>query len=139
MKIIEDENFSSSRNSIPCPQYPKIGIVGPCSSGKTSLVEGLKKNDYHAVHIAQEHSYVPHMWQHISKPDILIFLDVSFPISQQRRSLNWNISDFEDQQKRLAHARQHANLTVKTDDRSISEILTIVIAYLNEWITEKGN
>ena len=108
----------------------KIGIVGPCSSGKTSLVNGLIKYGINARHIAQEHSYVPYMWQRISKPDILIFLDVSFPVSQLRRPLNWNYSDFEEQQKRLAHARQYADLIVITDELSIAEILSTVLDFL---------
>lgn len=109
-----------------------IGIVGPCSSGKTSLVDGLIRHGVNARHIAQEHSYVPYMWQRITKPDILIFLDVSFPVSQQRRPLNWKVSDFEEQQKRLAHARLHADLMVNTDDLSINKILKIVLDFLNE-------
>jgi thymidylate kinase len=72
------------------------------------------------------------MWQHITKPDILIFLDVSFPVCQQRRPLNWKFSDFEEQQKRLAHARLHANLTINSDDFSIAEILTTVINFLHD-------
>lgn len=72
------------------------------------------------------------MWQRIPHPDILIFLDVSFPVSQQRRPLNWKIDDFEEQQKRLAHARQHANLIINTDDLSIDEILTRIIAFLQK-------
>lgn len=108
----------------------KIGIVGPCSSGKTSLVNGLTKYEINARHIAQEHSYVPNMWQRISKPDILIFLDVSFSVSQLRRPLNWKYSDFEEQQKRLTHARQHADLIVITDELSIAEILNTVLDFL---------
>lgn len=109
----------------------KIGIVGPCSSGKTSLVDGLTRHGFNARHIAQEHSYVPYMWQRITQPDVLIFLDVSFSVSQQRRPLNWKYSDFEEQQKRLAHARLHADLMINTDDLSIVEILKIVLDFLH--------
>lgn len=131
MKIIDTSPSLSSHT----PSQEKIdlliGIVGPCSAGKTSLADGLKRLGFNARHIAQEHSYVPYMWQHISQPDILIFLDVSFKESQKRRTLNWNYSDYEEQQKRLAHARQHANLTINTNDLSITEILTAVINFLN--------
>jgi deoxyadenosine/deoxycytidine kinase len=137
MKIIEDSTSTLNLHPIPDIHDLKIGVVGPCSSGKTSLVDGLNKSGFNAHHIAQEHSYVPYMWQRISKPDILIFLDVTFPISQQRRSLNWKISDFEEQQKRLAHARKHADLIVNTDDRSISEILTGVLEFLDAWVVGK--
>ena len=55
-----------------------VGIVGPCGSGKSTLVEGLEKHGYECRHIAQEHSYVPDMWQLITQPDILIYLNASF-------------------------------------------------------------
>jgi deoxyadenosine/deoxycytidine kinase len=131
MKTID--NSPSISPLLPKPEIVdlRIGIVGPCSAGKTSLVEGLIKQGFNAHHIAQEHSYVPYMWQRISQPHILIFLDVSFHVSQKRRSLNWNFSDFEEQQKRLAHARFHADLTINTDDFSIAEILNTVLDFLH--------
>jgi len=124
----------SSQSTKPDKNDLRIGIVGPCSAGKTTLVDGLRKHDFNAHHIAQEHSYVPYMWQRISQPDLLIFLDVSFSVSQQRRPLNWNHTDFEEQQKRLAHARLYADLTINTDDLSIPEILDKVLDYLNTLI-----
>ncbi len=132
MNIINDSPSISNRSLTPNNFDLKIGIVGPCSSGKTTLVDGLTRHGFNARHIAQEHSYVPDMWQRISQPDILIFLEVSFSVSQQRRTLNWNYSDFEEQQKRLTHARLHANLTIHTDDFSIDEILTTVLDFLQE-------
>lgn len=132
MKIIDNSSSRSTRSITPENIDLIIGIVGPCSSGKTTLVEGLSRHGINARHIAQEHSYVPYMWQHITKPDILIFLDVSFPVSQQRRPLNWKFTDFEEQQKRLAHARLHANLTINSDDFSIAEILTTVMNFLHD-------
>jgi deoxyadenosine/deoxycytidine kinase len=132
MNLIDNSSSRSTRSLTPENIDLIIGIVGPCSSGKTTLVEGLSRYGINARHIAQEHSYVPYMWQHITKPDILIFLDVSFPVSQQRRPLNWKFSDFEEQQKRLAHARLHANLTINSDDFSIAEILTTVMNFLHD-------
>jgi ABC-type glutathione transport system ATPase component len=100
-----------------------IGIVGPCSSGKTTLIQGLHAHGFTARHIAQEHSFVPDMWQRISHPDILIFLDVSFETIQKRRSLEWQENDFKEQQERLAHARQHADIVIYTDQLSVAEVL----------------
>ena len=56
---------------------PLIGIVGPCGAGKTTLAQGLRGKGYRARAIVQEHSYVQDMWQRITKPDILIFLQAS--------------------------------------------------------------
>ena len=86
---------------------PLIGIVGPCGSGKSTLIAGLEKEGYRCRHIAQEHSYVKHMWQVITNPDILIFLESSFKNSTARRKLNWVPADHEEQQRRLSHARAH--------------------------------
>jgi cytidylate kinase len=110
----------------------KIGVVGPCSAGKSTLINALKEKGVDARHIAQEHSYVPDMWQIISGPDILIFLEVSYPVSQQRRALDWQLLDFEDQHKRLTHAREHAHLILNTDTLSITEVLQQVITYLDQ-------
>mgnify|MGYP003377496422 CR=1 FL=1 len=81
-----------------------IGIVGPCGSGKSSLVAKLEARGYRCRHIAQEHSYVKYMWQRITNPDILIFLQCSFENSTSRRKLNWQIADYEEQLRRLSHA-----------------------------------
>src|SRR5512134_3468417 len=93
-----------------------IGIVGPCGSGKSTLVAGLENRGYTCRHIAQEHSYVQAMWQIITRPDILIYLHASFPVSTARRKLNWLKKDHDEQLNRLAHARQHTNLLIDTDD-----------------------
>lgn len=109
-----------------------IGIVGPCSSGKTTLIHGLSERGIQARHIAQDHSFVPDMWQRISHPDILIYLDVSFEVSQKRRFLDWQEDEFKQQLVKLAHARQHANLVIQTDRLSVSEVLEQVLAYLKK-------
>lgn len=114
-----------------------IGIVGPCSSGKTTLLNGLKEYNYRGRHIAQEHSYVADMWQKIVNPDILIYLDVSFHVSQQRRKLDWTIKQFDDQQTRLSHAREHADLIINTSNMSISEVLENALIFLQEHSSER--
>lgn len=111
---------------------PLIGIVGPCGSGKSTLQAGLEKHGYRCRHIAQEHSYVKQMWQIITKPNILIFLDCSFENCTQRRKLNWLISDYEEQQNRLSHARTHANLMIDTNKFNSEDVLTQALTYLKE-------
>jgi len=110
---------------------PIIGIVGPCSSGKTTLVNGLKRYGFIARHIAQEHSYVPDMWKKITNPDILIYLDVTYQVSQERRKLDWTSKHFDDQNKRLANARENADLIIDTGGKSISDVLDHAVQYMH--------
>jgi ATPase subunit of ABC transporter with duplicated ATPase domains len=109
---------------------PLIGVVGPCGSGKSTLISGLEKSGYRGRHIAQEHSYVKYMWQAITNPDVLIFLDCSFENSTLRRKLNWVIADYDEQQQRLSHAREHANLIIDTNVLNSDEVLAHVLDYL---------
>jgi len=108
----------------------KIGIVGPCAAGKSTLVAGLKARGILAHHIAQEHSYVPAMWRKITNPDLLIYLDVSYESSLRRRHLDWTPAEYEEQLRRLAHARQHADLIVDTDHLTPTEVLAEVLRFL---------
>jgi cytidylate kinase len=109
-----------------------IGVVGPCGAGKSTLIAGLEEYGYRCRHIAQEHSYVPAMWQKIARPDVLIFLDASFPVSTARRQLSWQPKDYDEQVRRLSHARQHAHLIIDTDDLTPAQILKQVLDYLKE-------
>jgi ABC-type cobalamin/Fe3+-siderophores transport system ATPase subunit len=105
-----------------------IGIVGPCGAGKSTLMEGLKRLGYRARAIVQEHSHVPAMWQKIADPDILIFLDASYPVTCQRQMLNWSEAEYAEQQQRLLHAREHADFYLMTDELSIEEVLHRVLS-----------
>ncbi|MFN2216271.1 MAG: hypothetical protein ACK2TS_04945 [Anaerolineales bacterium] len=131
---IDNKNSNSRGTSPRSSSEILIGVVGPCSSGKTTLINGLKEYGYVARHIAQEHSYVPTMWKQITNPDMLIYLDVSFEVSQNRRKLDWTISHFDDQIKRLSNARENADLIINTDGKSISEVLDQTVQYLNSTI-----
>jgi deoxyadenosine/deoxycytidine kinase len=110
----------------------RIGIVGPCACGKTTLLQGLAKHGYQAKHIVQEHSYVPGMWQIISKPDLLIFLDVSYEESMRRRFMNWTPGEYEQELVRLRHARENADFYINTDNLAPQEILDQVLDFLKK-------
>jgi cytidylate kinase len=108
-----------------------IGVVGPCGSGKSTLIAGLEGHGYRCRHIAQEHSYVQAMWQIISQPDILIYLNSSFQTSTARRRLDWQEKDYNEQLRRLGHAREHADLAIDTDDRAPANVLQIALDFLH--------
>ena len=109
-----------------------IGVVGPCGSGKSTLIAGLERHGYRCRHIAQEHSYVQSMWQVITKPDVLIYLGASFAVSTSRRKLNWMEKDYTEQLRRLAHAREHAHLFVNTDALTPEQVLQKALDYLRD-------
>lgn len=110
----------------------QIGIVGPCTAGKSTLIarlEGVFPAQFR--HIAQEHSYVQDMWQRINRPDWLIFLDVSYRMSFKRREyFNWTLEEYQEQQRRLKHAHDHADLYLLTDPYSADEVAEKVAAFL---------
>lgn len=113
--------------------HPRLAIVGPCVSGKTELVTALRKAGYEARHVAQEHSYVPEMWQRISKPDALIYLDVDYPAAKARRPhIDWGPERLEEQAGRLAHARRHCDLYVDTSALRRDEVRRRVFRFLQE-------
>jgi GTPase SAR1 family protein len=108
----------------------KLGIVGPCAAGKTTLIAGLKSRGFDARHIAQEHSYVADMWKRLTNPDVLIFLDVSYPHTLRRRRLTWTVDEYQQQVYRLRHARENADFYLDTDDLSPQEVISQVLEYL---------
>lgn len=111
---------------------PLVGIVGPCGSGKTTLISGLNTYQIPTRHIAQEHSYVPSMWQRITNPDLLIYLECSYEETIRRRQLNWTEKEYQEQLRRLAHARAHADLRIDTDQYTPQEILQQVLTFLRK-------
>jgi deoxyadenosine/deoxycytidine kinase len=115
---------------MPAINQLKIGVVGPCGAGKSTLVNALAKHGYYARHIAQEHSYVPTMWKRIVDPDILVYLDASFPVSTQRRKLDWRLDEYEEQSRRLRNAREHADVYLDTDLLTPGEVLELVLEHI---------
>lgn len=99
-----------------------IGVVGPCAAGKTTLIKKLEEHGYHARQIAQEHSYVQDMWARISKPSLLIYLDVSYENTISRKRLNWSRNEYQIQIERLNHARNHADIFIDTNNQSSDDV-----------------
>lgn len=110
--------------------WPNIGIVGPCASGKSTLAAQLARQGYRAHQIVQEHSYVADMWKVIGRPDWLIFLDASFATCSQRKALDWQETEYQEQRRRLRHAREHCDLYIDTDALTTEEVLDIALRTL---------
>lgn len=111
----------------------RIAVVGPCSAGKSTLTQCLKSLGYAARHPAQEHSYVPDMWQRIGKPDLLIYLDVNYANVRLRRPhIDDEMERLTNQNQRLAHARQHCNFYLDTSELSPDEVRRAVLQFLGE-------
>ena len=110
----------------------KIAIVGPCSSGKSTLRKSLLTAGYRTVkNPTQEHSYVKDMWQRITNPDILIYLDVDYPATLIRRPhIDLGIQRVETQSQRLSHAREHADFYLDTSPLTPEEISEKVLQFL---------
>ena len=108
-----------------------IAVVGPCTSGKSTLVHALRDLGYNARMPAQEHSYVPDMWQRLTRPDVLIYLDVSWEAARTRRPIAWGPERIADENERLAHARAHADLYLDTDSLSVEEVRERVLEFLS--------
>ena len=125
----------------------KVAVVGPCVSGKSELVHALRAAGYEARHVAQEHSYVPSMWQRIARPDLLIYLDVDYPTAKARRPrISWGPERLEEQATMLAHARKHCDLFLDTalltvdDGRvvAVDEVRDQALALLARWEEKQG-
>ncbi len=115
-----------------------IGIVGPCGAGKSSLAERLSRHYSSVRAIAQEHSYVPYMWQQMTNPDILIYLDASYHVTIRRRNLNWTEGEYRIELERLAHARQHADIIIQTDDLDLDGVARMAAAELDRLLAVRN-
>ncbi len=109
-----------------------MGIVGPCVSGKSTLAQALNASGYDAHAISQEHSYVPYMWQRITGPDVLIYLDVDYAAAKARRPrIDWGPERLVQQAERLAHAREHCDFYLDTSLLNESEVMAGVMSFLS--------
>jgi guanylate kinase len=115
---------------IPPPEPGRIAIVGPCAAGKTTLATALRALGYEVRHCLQEHSHVADMWQRISRPQVLIYLDVSHQRSLLRKANGPGTAEWQAQQLRLAHARRHCTLYIDTDPLSIEQVYQRALATL---------
>jgi hypothetical protein len=112
----------------------RVKVVGPCASGKSVLAAGLRVLGYDASSAAQDHSYVPDMWQRLNPPDVLIYLDVTLETAHQRGRIGtgWDQAYLDEQKHRLRHARAHCDLYLATDDLTEDQVLALVLDFLSQ-------
>ena len=104
-------------------------IVGPCASGTTTLSQNLRQRGYDAHPCAQEHSYVPDMWR-MSEPDVLVYLDATMETIRRRREVSWGEAHLAEENARLAHAREHCDLYIATDELTPEQVVRRVEGFL---------
>jgi len=108
----------------------RIAIVGPCAAGKSTLEANLIKLGYDARAVAQEHSGVQTMWLEITKPDILIYLDVSLAEMNQRLKVSWEQAYLDEMKRRLTRAREHADFFLATNDLTVEQVRDQAVDFL---------
>ena len=110
-----------------------IVIVGPCASGKTTLVRGLWAHGYPMARVvAQEHSGVSDLWKLRGQAEVLIYLDAQLDtIAARQRRTDWTPDYLAEQHRRLRGAWLACGLYLPTDDLQPAEVLERVITYLS--------
>ena len=108
---------------------PLIVVVGPCASGKSTLVDGLRRLGYRAMVCGQEHSEIRTLWKH-ANPDVVVALDVDLPTLRRRRDEGWPEWLYRVQQRRLREAAAAATVRVDTSRVDEATVLAQVTARL---------
>ncbi len=130
----------ASRKGFAAADSFLVGIVGPCSSGKSTLARRLRADGYQVKEIRQEHSAVPDMWRRLTNPSILIYLDVSLEVGAAREGLTRPSSWWVDEREfRLAHAREHCDLYIDTSSLTPDEVYARARDVLGEWDSSPAN
>lgn len=106
-----------------------IVVVGPCASGKTTLVDALKERGYDARVVAQEHSIIRDLWRK-RNPDVVIALDLDLEKVRERRSPTWSSDIYEVQHQRLRDAFEAADLMIDTGMHDIDTALRMTLDLL---------
>ena len=111
----------------------QIVIVGPCASGKTTLVRGLWARGFAGARVvAQEHSGVLDLWKMRGQPDVLIYLDARLEtIAARQRRADWTTEYLSEQLRRLHSAWLACDLYLPTDELNPQEVLERASKFLS--------
>jgi hypothetical protein len=81
---------------------------------------------------------VKDMWKRLTNPDILIYLDVSYPTSCVRRKMDWTEKEYLQEVFRLRQARLEADFYLDTDGLSIAEVRNHVLEFLRNAVGQSN-
>jgi adenylate kinase family enzyme len=104
----------------------RVAVVGPCSSGKSTIVERLSQRGVDAYAVSQEHSIIRRLWDH-QRPDALVYLHVRYETIQRRRGAAWPRWIYDAQIERLRDAREHAAVVLDTGEISVDETISRIM------------
>ena len=107
----------------------RIVVVGPCASGKTTLVAALRRLGFDATVCGQEHSEIPTLWRH-TDPDVVIALAVDLQTVRRRRGHDWPAPIYAAQQRRLSGALARADLVLDTSIVGVETAAACVTALM---------
>lgn len=109
---------------------PRLVLVGPCASGKSTLAAALAADGYDVRVCAQEHSEVPHLWA-LLEPDVVIYLAVDLDgVRRRRGNPAWPAAIYHQQQRRLLSALGGCTIYIDTSTRTAAEVLAVARAAL---------
>lgn len=118
------------------PRALRIGVVGNCVAGKSTLVSRLRALGYNAINIPQEHSVARRFWRRL-KPDFLIYLSCTLPMARARRPIEWGQERLDEQRDILAEAKEHAHLVVDTDPLTADEVAVLAVQSIDKFVKEQ--
>jgi len=71
------------------------------------------------------------MWRQLSRPEVLVYLDASLSVVRGRLRVTYDESREREQRRRLAHARRHCDVFVRTDSLTEDQVLERVVSALD--------
>jgi adenylate kinase family enzyme len=110
---------------------PRIVVVGPCASGKSTLAGQLRELGHDVRVSGQEHSSIHNLWEKLDH-DLLIALEIDLETLRARRSESWPQEIYDRQQERLRGAYDVADVIIDTahtpPDEAVAQVLAAIDA-----------
>jgi adenylate kinase family enzyme len=108
----------------------RVAVVGTCASGKSTIVDHLRRLGYDAFVVSQEHSIVRDLWNH-QQPDKLVYLRADFRVIQGRRGASWPRWIYDAQIERLRDAQENASIIVDTSALTLPETIALIVTAIS--------